>query len=342
MNARTRQRSQQEINNPPNEFRDMMQAMMHEISNLHVEMNDIRERQERQSNGRLTPLEDRREPTYDPSPNYVRHHRGRGHLPLKEVRGLIPEFDGSANKLQEFLSATTYAVENINPLDELTLLGAVLCTKLKGRAMLDFQKIRNFAQLKQELEACYASKKNTIHLQIEFNTLKQKTDENARAYGLRTDKLAMELYESMLDGQQYTADHKRVILNIIQQQALENFQIGLNDDIKTVVRSRGYTTLQEAISAATTEEKIKEPTIVSTQSKSAATPTYYRDTRNVIQCQKCRKIGHHGRECRTSRYATRFLLPKPERHSRVNTVNKYCNYCKKTGHNREECWLLHE
>lgn len=103
-----------------------------------------------------------------------------------------------------------------------------------------------------------------------------------RAYGRRTDKLAMELYESILDGQQYTTDHKRVILNIIQQQALENFQIGLNDDIKMVVRSRGYMTLQEVISAASAEEKVKGPTIVSTRPKSAAMPTYYHDIRNTL------------------------------------------------------------
>lgn len=108
------------------------------------------------------------------------------------------------------------------------------------------------------------------------------------------------------------------------------------------MRSRGYMTLQEAISAASAEEKIKGLAIISTRPKSAATPTYYHDTRNVIQCQKCGKIGHHGRECRTSRYATRFSLPKPERHSRVNTVDKCCNHCKKTGHNRKKCWLLHE
>lgn len=164
--AHTRQRLQQKIDNPPDESRDMMQVMMQEIRNLHAEINDVREGQERQSNRRFTPLEDRREPIYDLSPDDVQHHQGREHLPLKEARGLIPEFDGSANKLQEFLSATTYAIENINPLDEITLLGAVLCTKLKGRAMLDFQtrKIQNFAQLKQELEACYASKKNTTHL----------------------------------------------------------------------------------------------------------------------------------------------------------------------------------
>ncbi|KAL6416505.1 hypothetical protein ACFW04_013409 [Cataglyphis niger] len=203
---------------------------------------------------------------------------------------MISEFDGSPNKLQEFLSETTYAVENIDPLDEVTLLRAVLCTKLKGRAMLDFQmrKIRVFTQLKNELEFCYTSKKSTIHLQIEFNMLKQKSGESARTCGLKTDKLAMELYESMTEGRQHTVDNK-AIMEIIQQQVLENFQIGLQNDIKTIIR------------------KILWPRLPN-----------------------------------TSQYMNRFPLSKPDRSSRVNTVNKYCNYCKKVGHDREECWSLHD
>ncbi|KAM0726742.1 hypothetical protein ACS0PU_006903 [Formica fusca] len=211
---------------------------------------------------------------------------------------MIPAFDGSPNKLQEFLSAATYAVEHIDPLDEITLLGAVLCTKLKGRAMLNFQmrKLRDLAQLKRELEVCYASKKSTTHLQTGFNTLKQKPGESARTYRLKADKLAMELYESMMEGRHHTVDNKRAIMEIIQQQALENFKIGLQDEIKTIVRSRGYATLQEAIAAASAEEKVKGPSATGTRSKINFTPTYKQENQMNVKCQKCGKTGHYGRD----------------------------------------------
>jgi len=49
-----------------------------------------------------------------------------------------------------------------------------------------------------------------------------------------------------------------------------------------------------------------------------------------------------GRNCRTSRYANRFTLPKAEKPAGINTMEKYCTYCKKAGHKREDCWSLNE
>jgi len=68
---------------------------------------------------------------------------------------MIPEFDGtSRHKLQEFLNACIYAVQNINPADEESLMQAILYTKLKGKAMQGFETrdIQTFEELKQQLE----------------------------------------------------------------------------------------------------------------------------------------------------------------------------------------------
>ncbi|KAL6256781.1 hypothetical protein P5V15_011722 [Pogonomyrmex californicus] len=155
------------------------------------------------------------------------------------------------------------------------------------------QNIRDFAQLRRELEVCYFSKKSTTHLQLEFNTLKQKP---ARAFGLHTDKLVMELYESMTEGQQSKTDAKRVssILEIIQQQALYNFQLGLQDDIKLLLRAQHYMTLQDAIAGASAEEKFKGPTGNFEHPKASISQSPTRENR-LPQCHKCGKTGHYGR-----------------------------------------------
>jgi len=47
--------------------------------------------------------------------------------------------------------------------------------------MQDFEtrNMQTFEDLKQQLETCYQAKQSTTHLQIEFNSLKQKSSETA-------------------------------------------------------------------------------------------------------------------------------------------------------------------
>ncbi|KAL6420782.1 hypothetical protein ACFW04_014022 [Cataglyphis niger] len=200
---------------------------------------------------------------------------------------MIPEFDALRHKLQEFLNACTYAVRNINPADEESLMQAILYTKLKGKAMPDFETrdIQTFEELKHQLETCYQTRQSTTHLQIEFNSLKQKLNKTAHTFR-QVDLLAMKLYDSMIVREEHPAHSKRTIHEIIKKQALINFQIGLRDKLG-VLRPL-----------------------------------------NVLNAEK---NGHYGRDCRS-----RYALPKSERSPRINTINKYCRYCKKSGHNREE------
>jgi len=60
------------------------------------------------------------------------------------------------------------------------------------------REIQTYDELKQQLETCYQTKQSTTHLQIEFNSLKQKPNETAHAFGQRIDLSAMKLYDSMI------------------------------------------------------------------------------------------------------------------------------------------------
>src|SRR5580765_2390475 len=314
---------------------------------LRADMNALNTRVARMENAE-THAYDRRENdndeyrmTYGRAANDARYQRNptESYISLKEARGIIPEFNGTPHKLQEFLSACIYAVHNVDPAKEQSLVGAILCTKLKGKAMLDFQTrdIRTYTELKRQLELSYQSKRSTTHLQIEFNSLKQKSGESAQAFGTRVETLALELYESMVDGEGRSIIEKRTILDTIQGQALQNFQIGLRDEIQLIIRSRNYRTLQEAITAASAEERVKGTNAPRTNNYSNRNrhDQAPRQAKNAIHCYKCGKPGHYGRDCRSSKYA----LPKPEK-SRVNSVEKFCKHCKKRGHNRDECWSL--
>jgi len=118
--------------------------------------------------------------------------------------------------------------------------------------------VRSYVQFRRELEIEYLGKRSTAHLQIEFNSLKQKTGESAQDFGRRIEVLAMELFESMEDGQNHTAEQQRAILDNVKLQVLiHNCQVGLYDDIKLLVRSQRYRTLREATAGASAEEKIR-------------------------------------------------------------------------------------
>jgi len=262
-----------------------------------------------------------------------RHSTSPNFLSLKEARTMIPDFDGtSRHKLNEFMHASTYAVNNIDPANEESLIQAILCTKLKGKALQDFETrdIQTFEELKQQLEACYQTKQSVTHLQIEFNSLKQKANETAHAFGQRVDLLAMKLYASMIEGKEHPPGSKNVIQQTIKDQALINFQIGLREELQILVRAQRYATLQEAITGASAEEKLLGPTKTNQYSnRSRSESSYSRSTK----CFKCGMNGHHGRDCRSGKN----VLPKPEK-PRVNVVTKFCSICKKKGHSRDECW----
>lgn len=102
------------------------------------------------------------EVTYGRTQNDIRNQAAQvtGYLRKKTAkkRDMISEFDGtSQTKLKEFLSACTYAMKNVSSAEEETLLEIVFCTKLKEKAMTDFEtrNIEIFQQLKKKLETCY-------------------------------------------------------------------------------------------------------------------------------------------------------------------------------------------
>ncbi|KAL6433632.1 hypothetical protein ACFW04_006615 [Cataglyphis niger] len=193
---------------------------------------------------------------------------------------MISEFDGmSRHKLQEFLNAS------------------ILYTKLKGKAMQDFEirDIQTFEELEHQLETCYQTK--------------------------QIDLLAMKLYDSMIEGEEHPEHSKRTIHETIKKQALINFQIGFRDELKVLAMG------------ACAEEKLLRPTKSNylynkNKFESSNSPS---NRSSTPQCFKCGKNSHYGRDCRS-----RYALPKPEKFPRINTINKYCKYCKKSGHNREE------
>lgn len=90
---------------------------------------------------------------------------------------------------------------------------------------------------------------------------RQKSGESAKEFGFRVDKLAIELYQSMVEGHELTAEQRKAILDTIQEQALGIFQLRLRKELQRIVRSRNYSNLTAATLGVAAEEKLKGPVV---------------------------------------------------------------------------------
>lgn len=99
--------------------------------------------------------------------------------------------------------------------------------------------------------------KKIAHLQLKFNSLKQKKAVGKCAkFRTLSRHLAIE-YEFMKEGKDHFPEQQRVILENIKEQALYNFQIDLNNEIKLLVRITLYK-LAGSNQGVSAERKVKE------------------------------------------------------------------------------------
>ncbi|XP_070526497.1 uncharacterized protein [Cardiocondyla obscurior] len=262
-------------------------------------------------------------------------------ISLKEAVKIVPTFYGDARKVRDFTRSCEFAARRIKPTQVKLLLAEVLYTKLRGRALMRFEtkKITNFRQFIKAIEEAYLQKEGVVHLQIDFLKLKQRAGESAQAFGARADRLTTDLYDALSDDAAYSHEQKLGIWNALQKQVLVVYQNRLHRHLQMIIRSRNYTTLSEAVAGATIEERQQgTPARVYSEHEKTYPPV---NSWSNINCQKCGKRGHTGRECKNSRHANRFSLPQADANEKVNATSKYCTHCNINGHIREDCWKIH-
>jgi len=112
----------------------------------------------------------------------------------------------------------------------------------------------------------------------------------------------MDLYESLIEGEDLSMVEKRALLNTLKKQALHNYQIGLREEIQNIIRSRVHKSLQDAVAAATAEERVKCPTASrANANKNRNEQSMARSAKTSTQCFKCGKTEHFRRDCRSNK-----------------------------------------
>lgn len=282
-------------------------------------------------------------------------------LDEKFALNMVIEFDGSSfHDLERFISCCEYVVENLSEADEQKFL-RLLHRKLIGRAhdVLIYNSFNNFDELKRELLIQFGQSKSKENLELELLNIKQNFNEDVRKYACRIEQTL-----SMLNSVCILKEGKeaaKIIRNLNESTAIKSFELGLKEPVRTIILASRFSTLKESINGAIEHESMLSQKHMSIQNF---------ETKPQIKCHLCNKLGHIARNCRSSNNTnfinpnvrantysnlnSRTFRPNPQvqtsnfiennhsyhRNVNVRNINKFCNYCKSSGHIIEECRKL--
>lgn len=163
----------------------------------------------------------------------------------------IPEYDGKEENLNHFIACCDLHFSTFNlEADQLKFVRS-LVRKLKGRAFDFYNKsIReSWPLLKAEMKKYFSSSKSFEGYQMELGKVKQgklsvkEFSEKIEKILIEINKISGEIRVNENSGEQFFRAQNEKL-------AIKAFVTGLNEPLKTILRSRIYTTIQSAVNDA--------------------------------------------------------------------------------------------
>lgn len=225
----------------------------------------------------------------------------------------IPEFDGNVDNLNRFLACCDHFHSNLPSIEIKQTFLKSLVRKLVGRAFDFYNKKETWTswdELKLALKSYFSPTQSFEGYQIELCKCKQDKF-SVREFGEKIEKILVEInkisnrieVEGSNGGKFFKIQNEKL--------AIKSFLNGLNEPLKTILRSRKYDLIQDAIRDAIEIEN--EEILNRMQSVSIAEPNTppkielnQREVNNVgnklnsnkqIVCFKCNRVGHTFRNC---------------------------------------------
>lgn len=218
-----------------------------------------------------------------------------------------------------------------SPMPNTHALIAFVISKITGaggaKAQLRDKVITSWDQLKDLLLKLYSDQKHYTQLMEELNTIKQNANETVQYFYNRIDKLCTRILNSLT-----CPDESERLGRVatIKELSLQRFILHSIPDISRFLRSKEPKTLSEAFNAALEEERALQ---VSKSNFNNRPPKFYSNIRTKT---------HNTRDCyKKNQTSTVHLNSSENTNSRQNrnapNQNKFCNYCKKSGHVIADC-----
>lgn len=241
-------------------------------------------------------------------------------IDLNVLIKFIKPFDGSRNLLTPFITNCSNAY-NLASTNQKHIIFKFIISQLQGRAeaACSIKEFSNWDQLKDFLTTQFGERKCYSHLLTDLQECRQYSNETVTQYSLRVETCLSHLLTEIT-----LSNSKKMELagktSAMEDIALNTFVLGLHPRISNNVRVRSPKTLNEAINAAISEEKILQ--FVNRKSFSATEP-------NSLRPRTFPKPDY-----KTHEFRPNFGFPhKP----RPVAYTEYCRYCKNPGHVLENC-----
>lgn len=171
---------------------------------------------------------------------------------LKTAAGLIPQMDGSESTTKQLIDAIGLYDSLLDNDGKKLLTNYILKLKLSESAKIRLKQTYASNQLLiADLRSHFIATKSISALSVQLN--------NAKQHSLSIDQFGRSLEEMLVDLTLTQADgnegHVNILRGVNEKIAINSFANGLNNpNLKTIIKARNYSSLNDAIRGAKDEE----------------------------------------------------------------------------------------
>jgi hypothetical protein len=176
---------------------------------------------------------------------------------LKDLRDMIPEYDGDQSTLFDFIEAVNFAIENV-PENQQNAIIFIIKSKLVGKArkFISSRQLREWNDIKDLLISHYGDCRDTEGLLYDLTSTFQKSNETPRAFAQRIENLLTKIRSSVALNNGLNQAARNALNSSHEKIALKAFLAGFSDPLGSIIRCQKPNTLEQAEQFLIEEENI--------------------------------------------------------------------------------------
>ena len=174
-------------------------------------------------------------------------------LNISVMLKIVPFFDGNSEDLHKFCTCANIIWSPLKEKSDKSLFLELIKSKLCGKAyeIVKYTDFENWEDLKLALSKQFIQRRSQGTVSSELIEINQNKNENIRSFADKIEKLLKELNEICIEKQGRA--NAKVILSMNESIALNSFENGIHEPIRTIVKSHKFSSLSKSIEQALDE-----------------------------------------------------------------------------------------